>query len=159
MPSTFLQHKAAAQGIVLPPVAAAAARYAPYCVAGDCVMVSGQLPLHDGRIAHSGRCGGDGVTVDDGIEAAQLCALNILAQLNDAMLTHQLSSLRLVFVRGFVASHPDFHEQHLVMNGASEMLGRFFSEPHARAAVGVASLPLNATVEVEAVAEITFATD
>ena len=81
-----------------------------------------------------------------------MCALNVLAQLDDAILTHRLASLRLVFVRGFVASHPDFHEQHLVMNGASEMLGRFFDEAHARAAVGVSSLPLNASVEVEAVA-------
>ena len=151
MASTFLQQRAAAQGIVLPPVAKAAARYAPYCVTHNSVMVSGQLPLHNGKIAHSGRCG-DGVTLDDGIAAAQLCALNVLAQLDDAILTHRLASLRLVFVRGFVASHPDFHEQHLVMNGASEMLGRFFDEPHARAAVGVSSLPLNASVEVEAVA-------
>lgn len=154
MASTFLRQKAAAQGIVLPPVAAAAARYAPYCVAHDCVMVSGQLPLRDGKIAHSGRCG-DGVTLNDGIAAAQLCALNVLAQLDDAMRTHRLAWLRLVFVRGFVASHPDFHEQHLVMNGASEILMGFFDEPHARAAVGVASLPLNAAVEVEAVASIT----
>ena len=84
-----------------------------------------------------------------------MCALNVLAQLNDVMLTHEVSSLRLVFVRGYVASHPDFCEQHLVMNGASEMLMRFFDEPHGRAAVGVASLPLNAMVEVEAVATIT----
>ena len=154
MASTFLQRKAAAQGIVLPPVAAAAARYAPYCVVGDCIMVSGQLPLRDGKIAHSGRCG-DGVTVDDATKAAQLCALNILAQLDDAMLTHEVSSLRLVFVRGFVASHHEFSDQHLVMNGASEMLMRFFDEPHARAAVGVTSLPLNATVEIEAIAAIT----
>ena len=154
MTPTFLQQKAAAQGIVLPSVAAAAARYAPYCLVRDCIMVSGQLPLRDGKIAHSGRCG-DGVTVDDATNAAQLCALHILAQLDDAMRSHQLASLRLVFVRGFVASHHEFSDQHLVMNGASEMLMRFFDEPHARAAVGVTSLPLNATVEVEAVAAIT----
>lgn len=154
MTPTFLQQKAAAQGIVLPSVAAAAARYAPYCLANDCVMVSGQLPLRDGKIVHSGRCG-DGVTVDDATKAAQLCALNVLAQLDDAMRSHRLASLRLVFVRGYVASNPNFHDQHLVMNGASEMLMRFFDEPHGRAAVGVASLPLNAMVEVEAVATIT----
>ena len=114
------------------------------------LTISGQLPIENGAVAVTGKLGG-GVSVADGERAARLCAVNILAQAQAAL--GDLGRIRrCVKLGGFVASTPDFFEQHLVVNGASNLIADVLGEAgkHARAAVGVPSLPRNAAVEVEA---------
>jgi len=141
-------------GIDLPEVAAPAGNYLPTVQAGNLLYVSGQLPLRNGEVAHRGRLG-DGLAVDDGIAAARLCALNIVAQAKAAL--GDLDRVRrVVKLTGYVASAPDFTEQPTVINGASDLMVDVFGTAgrHARAAVGVAALPLGAAVEIEAVLEV-----
>ncbi|KZE92831.1 putative reactive intermediate deaminase TdcF [Agromyces sp. NDB4Y10] len=143
-------------GIELPGVAAPVAAYVPAVVTGSYVYTSGQLPFVDGALPASGKVGeGEGlVAAADAKEYARLCALNALAAVRA-----ELGSLdritRVVKLVGFVASAPDFTGQPGVVNGASELLGEVFGEAgrHARSAVGVAVLPLDAPVEVELVVE------
>lgn len=144
-----LKKTIATLGYELPAPAAPAASYQPICRTGNLVFVSGQLPLKNGVILHPGIVGAD-VTLEQAQEAAKQCALNILAQ------TQDLHIVRVVKCTGFVASTPEFTDQHKVMNGASDLLAEILGESgrHARAAVGMASLPLNACVEVEAIIEV-----
>lgn len=144
-----IQQKIATLGLTLPAPSAPAASYVPVCRTGNLVFVSGQLPLKDGVILHPGIVG-DGVSLAQAQEAARQCALNILAQAQPFTIT------RVVKCTGFVASAPGFTEQHKVMNGASDLLVAVLGDigQHARAAVGMASLPLNASVEVEAILEV-----
>jgi len=142
------------KGITLPEAAPPAANYFPYVISGSLLHVSGQLPLEDGKLVVTGRLGKE-VDVASGQKAAQLCAINILAQAKAAL--GDLDKIgRLVKINGFVASTPDFISHHLVINGASNLLADILGErgKHARAAVGTASLPLNAAVEVEAIFEV-----
>jgi enamine deaminase RidA (YjgF/YER057c/UK114 family) len=141
-------------GVTLPAAAAPAANYLPFVTSGNLLFTSGQLPMRDGKLLASGLVGRD-LDTATGIEAAKLCAINVLAQAKAAL--GDLEKIaRLVKISVFVASTPDFTEQHLVANGASDFLAAALGErgKHARAAVGMASLPLNAAVEVEAVIEI-----
>ncbi|MDW9701318.1 RidA family protein [Sinorhizobium meliloti] len=141
-------------GIVLPQAVAPVANYVPYVVSGSMLYISGQLPMENGKVAVTGHVGKD-VDVAGAQRAAELCAINILAQAKAAL--GELGRIRrLVKINGFVASTPDFVEQHLVINGASNLLGNVLGEAgkHARAAVGMASLPFNAAVEIDAVIEI-----
>ncbi len=141
-------------GITLPPAAAPAANYVPYVISGNLLYLSGQLPIENGAVAVTGLLGRD-VDVARGQRAAELCAINILAQAQAAL--GDLARIkRVVKLNGFVASVPNFVEQHLVMNGASNLIAAVLGEPgkHARAAVGMACLPLNAAVEIDAVIEI-----
>ncbi|MGN7753590.1 RidA family protein [Sinorhizobium sp. 22678] len=141
-------------GIVLPQAVAPVANYVPYVVSGSMLYISGQLPMENGKVAVTGHVGKD-VDVAGAQRAAELCAINILAQAKAAL--GDLGRIRrLVKINGFVASTPDFVEQHLVINGASNLLANALGEAgkHARAAVGMASLPFNAAVEIEAVIEI-----
>ncbi|MGB6119691.1 MAG: RidA family protein, partial [Mesorhizobium sp.] len=134
--------------------AAPAANYIPYAISGALLFTSGQLPLADGKLVATGRLGSD-VDVAAGQAAARACAINILAQAKAAL--GDLERIRkLVKITVFVASTPDFTEQHLVANGASDFLAQMLGErgKHARSAVGTASLPLNAAVEIEAIFEI-----
>lgn len=143
------------RGIVLPQAAAPAANYVPYVISGNLLYVSSQLPMENGKVAVSGHLGRD-VDVAAGQRAAELCAINILAQAG-AALGGDLGRIRqVVKLNGFVASSPEFVEQHLVINGASNLLADILGEAgkHARAAVGMASLPLNAAVEIDAVMDI-----
>lgn len=144
-----IQQKIATLGLTLPAPAQPAASYVPVCRTGQLVFVSGQLPLKDGVIMHPGIVGTD-VTLEQAQEAARQCALSILAQVQDFKI------VRVVKCTGFVASSPDFTDQHKVMNGASDLIVSVLGEAgrHARAAVGMASLPLNASVEVEAILEV-----
>ena len=141
-------------GVTLPVAAAPAANYLPLCPAAILLFTAGQLPLKDGKLLATGLLGRD-VDVATGKEAAKYCAVNILAQARAA-----LGSLdrigRIVKITVFVASTPDFTEQHLVANGASDFLAAVLGDAgkHARSAVGTASLPLNAPVEIEAVIEV-----
>jgi enamine deaminase RidA (YjgF/YER057c/UK114 family) len=149
-----IEARLAGLGIVLPQAAAPAANYVPFMRSGDLLFTAGQLPLKEGKLAASGLLGRD-LDTAAGREAAKLCAINVLAQAKAALGDLELVR-RLVKITVFVASTPEFTEQHLVANGASDLfvaalgdLGR-----HARSAVGSASLPLNAPVEVEAIFEI-----
>jgi enamine deaminase RidA (YjgF/YER057c/UK114 family) len=143
-------------GLTLPPVAAPVAAYVPAVVDGSLVWTSGQLPFVDGALPATGVVGdGEGlVPAQDAAQLARLCALNALAAIGSVADLDDVR--RIVKVVGFVASAPGFTGQPAVVNGASELLGQVFGDAgqHARSAVGVASLPLDAPVEVEIVAAI-----
>ncbi|KAA9387016.1 RidA family protein [Neorhizobium galegae] len=142
-------------GIVLPVAAAPAANYVPYTISGNTLYLSGQLPIEGSKVAVTGLVGRD-VDLPAAQRAAELCAINILAQAK-AALGGDLGRIRRVLkLNGFVASTPDFVEQHLVINGASNLIANVLGDAgkHARAAVGMACLPLNASVEIDAIIEI-----
>lgn len=153
--SESIAERLSALDIVLPDASAPVAKYVPYTIVGTALYVSGQLPMESGKVAVTGHLGSD-VSVEEGQEAARLCAVNILAQANAALNGDLERVVRLAKIQGFVASTPAFQDQHLVINGASNLLADVLGERgmHARAAVGTASLPLNAAVEVDAVFEI-----
>lgn len=140
-------------GIVLPAVAKPLAAYVPAARTGTLVYTSGQLPLQAGDLTHSGKVGAE-VTPEAAKVAARTCALNALAAI-DALVGID-SVVRVVKVVGFVASAPGFNGQASVINGASEVLGELFGDAgaHARSAVGVSELPLDAPVEVELIVEV-----
>ena len=141
-------------GLALPPVAAPVAAYVPAVRTGDHVYTSGQLPMVEGALAATGKVGAE-ITAEAAKDLARTCALNGLAAI--ASVVGDLSKVtRVVKVVGFVASAPDFTGQPGVINGASELLGEVFGDAgrHARSAVGVAVLPLDAPVEVELVVEV-----
>ena len=142
-------------GIKLPATPAPAGAYVPATRAGNLVFTAGQLPLEAGELNIRGKVG-DTVSVDEASEAARLCAMNALAAASTQ--TGGVGGIsRIVKVTGFVASAPGFNEQPQVINGASEFLGEIFDDAglHARSAVGVAELPMDAPVEVELVVETT----
>ena len=151
--SDTIQKRIDALGVTLPAAAAPAANYVPYAQSGKLLMTAGQLPLEAGKLV-TGLLGRD-LDTEAGKKAARLCAINILAQIQAA--SGDLEQIaRIVKITVFVASAPDFTEQHLVANGASDFLAEALGErgKHARSAVGVAVLPLNAAVEIEAIAEL-----
>lgn len=148
-----ISDKLDALGITLPKAAAPAANYLPTMTSGNLLFTSGQLPLRDGKLVHEGILGRD-LTVEQGQEAAKWCAINILAQAHSTL--GDLEKVkRIVKISVFVASAQDFTEQHLVANGASDILADVLGDAgrHARSAVGMASLPLNAPAEIEAIIE------
>jgi enamine deaminase RidA (YjgF/YER057c/UK114 family) len=141
-------------GLTLPPVTAPVAAYVPAVRTGAFVYVSGQVPIVDGKLSAVGKVGAE-VSASDAAGLARTCALNALAAA--AAVAGGLGAIRrIVKVTGFVASAPGFNGQPQVINGASELLIEVFGEDgrHARSAVGVAELPLNAPVEVELIAEV-----
>ncbi len=153
--SSEIASRLAELGITLPKAAAPAANYLPYTIAGNILYISGQLPLKDGALTATGLVGSD-VDLDAAKSAAELCAINLLSQAN-AALDGDLGRIRqVVKINGFVASAPGFTNQHLVINGASDLLASVLGDAgkHARAAVGMAALPLNAAVEIDAMMEI-----
>jgi len=153
--SDVIESRLTEMGITLPVAAAPAANYLPYVIAGDLLFLSGQLPIEDGKVAVTGLVGRD-VDLAGAQRAAELCAINILAQAKAALGGNLGRIVRVVKLNGFVASVPEFTEQHLVINGASNLIATVLGEAgkHARAAVGMAALPLNAAVEIDAVIEI-----
>ncbi len=140
-------------GITLPAVATPVAAYVPAMTSGNLLFTAGQLPFVDGPLLATGKVGAE-VSASSAAELARVCALNALAAAHSV-----LGSLdrvtRIVKVNGFVASSPDFIGQPQVLNGASEVLAEIFGDRglHARAAVGVAVLPLDAPVEVDVILE------
>ncbi|RRC95981.1 RidA family protein [Schaalia canis] len=135
-------------GVELPEVVAPLAAYVPAVIDRGVVRTSGQLPMEAGELACIGAVGADGADPEDAKDAARVCALNALAAA--AAVAGGVDRLAgVVKVTGFVASLPDFYGQPAVINGASEFYGEVFGSAHARSAVGVAALPLNASVEVE----------
>jgi enamine deaminase RidA (YjgF/YER057c/UK114 family) len=141
-------------GLELPDVPEPAGAYVPATRAGNLIFTAGQLPLEAGELLTTGKVG-DAVSEEEAYRAARLCALNALAAA--ATEAGGLDKIhRVVKVTGFVASAPGFNAQPQVLNGASDLIGQVFGEAglHARSAVGVAELPLDAPVEVEIVAEL-----
>lgn len=141
-------------GLALPEVATPVAAYLPAVRSGPWVYTSGQLPSVGGALVATGKLGGE-VSPEQGYQLARTCALNAIAAVRSV--TGELSRVtRVVKVVGFVASAPGFTGQPGVVNGASELLGEVFGDAgrHARSAVGVAELPLDAPVEVEVIVEV-----
>ncbi|MET9963186.1 RidA family protein [Streptomyces sp. NPDC006326] len=148
------EERLTAAGFTLPPAPAPVAVYVPAVLSGHYVHTSGQLPMVDGALPLTGKVG-DGITQEQGKDLARQCALNALAAI--ASVAGDLSAVkRVVKVVGFVASAPGFTGQPYVVNGASELFGTAFGDAgiHARSAVGVAVLPLDAPVEVEVTVEL-----
>jgi len=148
------EERLAELGLTLPPVVPPVAAYVPAVRNGNLVWTSGQLPMVDGKMPATGKVGAE-VGADQAKDMARTCALNALAAIKAEV--GDLSAVRrVVKVVGFVASAPDFTGQPGVVNGASELLGEVFGDAgrHARSAVGVVALPLDAPVEVELVVEV-----
>ena len=140
-------------GVVLPEVLAPLASYVPAVRTGNLVYTSGQLPIEGGKLAGTGKVGGE-ISPEKGKALARICALNALAAVGSVVDIDAVA--RVVKVIGFVASAPGFNGQPSVVNGASELLAEVFGDNgvHARSAVGVAELPLDAPVEVELIVEV-----
>ena len=141
-------------GIELPDAPLPAANYSPYCVAGGIVYVAGQLPFENGNLIE-GKIG-DGAEVEQGIRAAAACAINLLAQVRAACGGDIEKLVQTVKLTGFVNATADFQDHPKVVNGASDLLVDILGDAgrHSRSAVGVASLPFNATVEIEGIFQI-----
>lgn len=144
-----IEARLAALGLWLPEAPRPVAAYVPAVTAGGFLHTAGQIPFQEGRVAYKGKVGAD-LTPEEGAAAARLCALNGLAAARAELGTLD-RVLRVVKVTGYVNSAPGFTGQPAVLNGASELLLQVFGEAgrHARAAVGVSDLPLDAAVEVE----------
>ncbi len=142
-------------GLILPEAKAPLGAYVPYAQTGNLLMVSGQGPIGASGALVTGRLG-DGLEIEDGARAAQIAGLNIVAQLKAALNGDFERLVRIVRLNGFVNSTPDFTHQPAVINGASELMHDLFGERgvHSRIAVGVASLPMNWAVEIDAVIEV-----
>jgi enamine deaminase RidA (YjgF/YER057c/UK114 family) len=140
-------------GVELPPVPAPAANYVPFVISGRQIFVSGQIPVTAEGVRYVGKVGRE-ISVEDGQKAAMICAINILAILKSA--AGDLDKVgRIVKVVGFVNGAPDFIEPQKIVNGASDFLVAVLGDKgrHARSAIGVATLPFDVAVEVEAIAE------
>ena len=151
---TTPEERLAELGLSVPEVAKPVAAYIPAVRSGNHVFTSGQLPMREGQLMLTGKVGGE-VSQEEAVECARQCALNAIAAVRAEV--GELSAVkRIVKVVAFVASTPDFTGQPQVANGVSELLGEVFGEAgrHARSAVGVSVLPLDAPVEVELLVEV-----
>ena len=149
-----VKEKLAALGLTLPTAAAPVAAYVPAVKTGNLVFTAGQLPVVDGKLVLTGKVGSD-VTPEDAKKMAEICALNALAAISLVADIDQIE--KIVRVGGFVNGAPGFVAIPAVINGASELLIKLFGDvngKHARTAIGVAELPLNAPVEVEMVVQL-----
>ncbi|HVY55613.1 MAG TPA: RidA family protein [Thermodesulfobacteriota bacterium] len=149
-----VEDRLAELGIKIPETPVPLGSYKPASVSGNLIFISGQLPLTEGKLLFEGKVGSD-VSVEDAARAARVSAINALAAIKREL--GGFGSVRkIVKVTGYVASAPGFYSQAAVVNGASDLFFQVFGEEgrHARAAVGVAELPMNAPVEVELIAEI-----
>lgn len=140
--------------IDLPALSEPKALYVPVVRTGDLLYVSGQIPMIDGKLLYTGKVGGER-TLEDGEEAARVCAINILASLK-AELGDLDRVKRIVKLQAFVSSALGFCQQHVVVNAASQLLYDALGEAgrHARTAISVNQLPMDATVEIEAIVEV-----
>lgn len=150
-----IEKRLAELGIALPVPAKPVANYVGWARTGNLVFTAGQVTLKDGKIEYQGKLGKE-FGIEDGAKAARLCALNVIAQLNEACGGDLDRVKRIVKLVGFVNAVPEFTDHPKVVNGASDLMVEVFGEKgkHARSAVGMGSLPLNVAVEIEAVAEI-----
>lgn len=141
-------------GLVIPEVNKPVAAYVPGIKAGEFIYVSGQLPIKEGKVLYQGKLGRD-LSTEEGQAAAQLAAINCLAVIKSCIGDWD-DLLQIVKINGYIQSEDNFYDQALVLNGASNLLEKIFSEKgkHARAALGVNSLPLNSACEVEMIAMV-----
>jgi enamine deaminase RidA (YjgF/YER057c/UK114 family) len=148
------EERLAELGLAVPEVAKPVAAYVPALRTGSYVFTSGQLPMRSGELMYTGKVGGE-VTPEEATECAQQCALNAIAAVK-AEIGDLARVKRIVKVVAFIASTPDFTGQPAIANGASHLFGEVFGEAgvHARSAVGVPVLPLDAPVEVELIVEV-----
>jgi enamine deaminase RidA (YjgF/YER057c/UK114 family) len=151
---SHVEARLAALGLTVPQVTIPLAAYIPAVRTGNLVYTSGQLPMIDGALAATGKVGGT-VSAEEAAELAKICALNAIAAVR-SLIGDLDKVVRVVKVVGFVASAPDFTGHPAVVNGASNLLKEAFGDAgvHARSAVGVAALPLDAPVEVEMIVEV-----
>ncbi len=148
-----IEARLAELGLELPEAAAPVANYVAFVISGNQVWIAGQVPLWNGAVKYTGTTG-DTVSMEDAVDAAKTCALNILAQAKAAI--GDLDRItRIVKLNGFVNAVPGFTDQPKVINGASDLMADVFGDKgmHARSAVGVSGLPLGVPVEVDAVIE------
>lgn len=152
--ATSIAERLAARGIILPEAPVPVANYVPFIVDGSLLFISGQISKAADGTLISGTLG-DGLTIEDGQRAAGACAINILAQAKAAIGDLERVG-RVLRLTGFVASAPSFVDQPKVINGASDVLVDILGEAgrHTRSAVGVASLPLGAAVEIDAILSV-----
>ena len=152
---TIIEARLKELGIALSTPPKPVASYVPYTISGNQVFISGQVPIADGALKYVGKLGAD-FSVEMGQAAAQLCAINILSVLRVACEGDLDKVVRVVKVGVFVNATPDYDKQPEVANGASDLFAAVFGEAgkHARAAVGVCSLPRGVAVEVDAIFEI-----
>jgi enamine deaminase RidA (YjgF/YER057c/UK114 family) len=150
-----IDEKLRALGIVLPTPMKPVANYVPWVKSGKIVYISGQGAVVEGKVQYPGKLG-DTVSLEDGAQSARLTGINILAQLREAADGDLSKVKRIVKLVGFVACTPDFTDQPKVINGASDLMVEVFGERgrHARSAVGVPALPMNLSVEIEAIVEL-----
>ena len=148
------EDKLNALGITWPPPPSPAGSYLPVVISQNLAFIAGQIPTEAGQVKFKGKLGKD-VTLEDGQQAARLCTINALAQLKSKLGDLDMVK-RVVKVTGFVNCDPSFTDQPKVINGASDLLVQIFGEKgkHARAAVGVSSLPLDSAVEIEFIIEV-----
>ena len=142
-------------GIEVPEAAAPVANYVAHVMSGKLCFVSGQVTVQGGEFKHQGKLGAE-ISVEEGSQAARLCAINIVSQLRAACGGDLDKVARVVKLVGFVNSTPDFTDQPKVVNGASDLMVEVFGDAgrHARSAVSAGSLPLGVAVEVEAIVEL-----
>ena len=150
-----IETRLAELGITLPPPVAPIANYVPYVVTGNLVVVSGQIPVRDGKVAYAGKIS-QGMSINDGQDAARLCFINVLVQVKAACYGNLDRVRRVVRLGGFISAPPDFTAHAQVMNGASDLAVAVFGDAgrHAHSTIGVPSLPGDALVEVEGLFEI-----
>lgn len=150
-----IQEKLNSLGINLPTPAAPVANYVGFVKVDNLIFVSGQLPIKDGKLQYIGKVGSE-ISTDEATEAAKLCAINILAQLNVACAGNLDSIKKCVKLGIFVNGVPDFKDHPQVANGASNLIAEVFGDAgkHSRAAVGSGSLPFGVAVEIDAIFEI-----
>jgi enamine deaminase RidA (YjgF/YER057c/UK114 family) len=142
-------------GIALPHSVPPAANYVPWVRSGNLLFIAGQIPVGDAKERHVGKLGA-GVTLEQGQQAARLCAINILSQVRAALDGDLDRVVRCVRLTGFVNAAPEFTDHPQVVNGASDLMVEVFGEAgrHARAALGAGSLPRDVSVEVDAIFEV-----
>ena len=150
-----IEEKLKTLGIVLPTPMKPVGNYVPWVKSGNMVYISGQGAVVEGKVQYPGKLG-DTVSLDEGTQSARLTGINVLAQLREASDGDLSKVKRIVKLVGFVACTPEFTDQPKVINGASDLMAEVFGERgrHARSAVGVPSLPMNLSVEIEAIVEL-----
>lgn len=151
-----IDERLAELGITIPDAPPPAANYIPFTKVGNLLIISGQIPMQDGKLAITGAVGDGTITEEAAVGEARKCAINILAQIKAATGGDLTRVKQVLKLGGFVASTPDFTNQPKVINGASDLIAQVFGTAgrHARFAVGVAALPLGCVVEIEAMVEI-----
>jgi enamine deaminase RidA (YjgF/YER057c/UK114 family) len=150
-----IEARLAELGITLPPAGKPIANYVPFTTSGKLVVVSGQVPFIDGKIAFTGKLG-DTVSLETGQESCRVCFINVLAQLREAAGGDLDRVKQVLRLGGFIACVPSFTQQAVVMNGASDLCVAVFGDAgrHARSTIGVPVLPGDAATEVEAMVEL-----